>query len=125
MEEVKRTFRPEFINRVDEIIVFHSLEPQHLQQIVSLMLQEVRERVEESGYHLEVSDTAKALIAREGYDPTFGARPLRRAIQRLIENPLAGELLAGRYQQGDTIWVDTENDHLIFGKNPVVAEAKG
>ncbi|MGC8487655.1 MAG: ATP-dependent Clp protease ATP-binding subunit [Clostridia bacterium] len=123
MEEVKRTFRPEFINRVDEIIVFHSLQPEHLKSIVTLMMQEVRDRVEESGYHIEVSDDAKALVVSEGYDPTFGARPLRRAIQRYVENPLASELLAGKFHEGDTIYVDVEDGHIVFGKSPVPAKA--
>ncbi|MCL5967152.1 MAG: AAA family ATPase, partial [Firmicutes bacterium] len=123
MEEVKRTFRPEFINRVDEIIVFHSLESDHLKAIVTLMLHEVEERVEESGYHIVVSDDAKSLVVSEGFDPTFGARPLRRAIQRYIENPLAGELLAGTFDEGDTIYVDVDEGHIVFGKAPMPAKA--
>lgn len=114
MEEVKRTFRPEFINRIDDIIVFHSLSQEHLEQIVTLMLNEVTGRIEESGYHVEVTDAAKAVIALEGNDPTYGARPLRRAIQRLVENGLAEELLAGRLHEGTTLLVDAEDGHIVF-----------
>ncbi|MCL8206469.1 MAG: ATP-dependent Clp protease ATP-binding subunit [Actinomycetia bacterium] len=124
MEEVKRTFRPEFINRVDEIIVFHSLGEEHLRQIVSLMLKEVRDRLKETGIELEVTDAAKAVIAKEGYDPTYGARPLRRAIQRLVENGLAEELLAGRFHEGDTVVVDAEDGHLVFRRAAVPSEAR-
>jgi ATP-dependent Clp protease ATP-binding subunit ClpC len=114
MEEVKHTFRPEFINRIDEIIVFHSLDQDHLARIVGLMLEEVDQRVRESGYTLKVTDAAKQLIAQEGFDPTYGARPLRRAIQRMVENGLAEELLAGRFHEGDTILVDAEDGKIQF-----------
>ena len=114
LTDVKQTFRPEFLNRVDDIIVFHSLADNHLTEIVSLMLQEVVDRVAEQGYQLEVTEAAKRLIADEGNDPTYGARPLRRAIQRLVENGLANELLAGRFKDKGRILVDAEDGHIVF-----------
>ena len=114
LTDVKQTFRPEFLNRVDDIIVFHSLADNHLTEIVSLMLQEVVDRVAEQGYRLEVTEAAKRLIADEGNDPTYGARPLRRAIQRLVENGLANELLAGRFKDKGRILVDAEDGHIVF-----------
>jgi len=121
LEDVKRTFRPEFLNRIDDIIVFHSLADNHLTQIVSLMLQEVVDRVAEAGYQLEVTDAAKLLIAHEGNDPTYGARPLRRAIQRLVENGLATELLAGNFKDKGRVIVDAEDGHIVFRTADVAA----
>lgn len=114
MDEVKRTFRPEFINRVDEIIVFHELTEDQLADIVGIMLNEVKGRVEQIGYHFEVSDAAKRLISTEGFDPVFGARPLRRAIQRLLEDRLSEEILAGRFLAGNKILVDAEDGHITI-----------
>jgi ATP-dependent Clp protease ATP-binding subunit ClpB len=104
--QLREHFRPEFLNRVDEIIVFRPLDETQLREIVGLLADGLRRRLEESGYSLEVTDAALSLIAREGYDPVYGARPLRRAIQRELENPLAKRLLAGEYAPGDTIRVD-------------------
>jgi len=110
MEQVKREFRPEFLNRVDEIIVFRPLELEHLVQIVGLMLRDVAERLKEMGIGLVVTDRAKAKLAEEGNDPTYGARPLRRAVVRLVEDPLSEECLKGRFKSGDTVQVDWEPD---------------
>ncbi len=123
LEDVKQTFRPEFLNRVDDIIVFHSLAENHLTEIVSLMLQEVVDRVAEQGYELVVTEAAKRVIAHEGNDPTYGARPLRRAIQRLVENGLANELLAGHFQDKGRILVDAEDRHIVFHAADVSAPA--
>ena len=112
--DLKRTFRPEFLNRIDEIIVFHQLEEEHLQEIVDLMLKDVKKRLAEKGVTLEVSGEAKKLLTREGYDPTLGARPLRRTIQRLVENPLAEEILAGRIVPGDVVQVGVTEGELAF-----------
>ncbi len=114
MEEVKHTFRPEFINRVDEIIVFHELNMSHLAEIVGIMVKEVTERVAENGYQLAVTDNAKQVIAEAGYDPIFGARPLRRAIQRLVEDPLAEKILAGEFPEKSLIVVDGHDGSLGF-----------
>ncbi|MCL6581838.1 MAG: AAA family ATPase, partial [Firmicutes bacterium] len=110
MEQVKREFRPEFLNRVDEIIVFRPLELEHLVQVVGLMLRDVAERLKEMGIGLVVTDRAKAKLAEEGNDPTYGARPLRRAVVRLVEDPLSEECLKGRFKSGDTVQVDWDPD---------------
>jgi ATP-dependent Clp protease ATP-binding subunit ClpB len=107
-------FRPEFLNRVDEIIVFKPLGEEQLREIVGLLLDNVRRRLVESRITLEVTDAARIFIAREGYDPIYGARPLRRAIQRLIENPLAKRILAGDFPPGSTVRVDLTNGELTF-----------
>jgi ATP-dependent Clp protease ATP-binding subunit ClpB len=104
--QLREHFRPEFLNRVDEIIVFQPLDESQLREIVALLVQSVGRRLRESNLTLEVTDAALALLAREGYDPVYGARPLRRAIQRELENPLAKRLLAGEFSPGDTIRVD-------------------
>lgn len=116
ISELKKTFRPEFLNRIDEIIVFHALNKDHISQIVDLMFAELKKRLLEQDIHLEGTPEAKDIIAKEGYDPDFGARPLRRAIQRLIENPLADELLAGKFNPGDTVIVDGKEDKIVFKK---------
>lgn len=106
MEELKRAFRPEFLNRIDEIIVFHSLEKKHLQEIVSLMADQLVSRLKEQDINLTITDAAKAKIAEEGYDPEYGARPLRRAIQKHIEDRLSEELLKGTVLNGQHIDLD-------------------
>jgi ATP-dependent Clp protease ATP-binding subunit ClpC len=123
MDEVKHTFRPEFINRVDEIIVFHELSEEHLAEIVGIMLKEVEQRIGQNGYHLMVTDAAKMVIAKEGFDPVFGARPLRRAIQHLVEDELAEQILAGKFPEGSHILVDAEDGHLTFSRLTEMEEA--
>lgn len=113
-EELRRTFRPEFLNRVDEIIVFHPLEEEHMKEIVELMLKNISKRIAEFGLHLEFTQEAKEFLVKEGYDPTFGARPLRRVIQRMVEDELSEELLAGRFKSGDEILVDVGENKLTF-----------
>jgi ATP-dependent Clp protease ATP-binding subunit ClpB len=119
-EEVKASlrdhFRPEFLNRIDEIIVFKPLAEDQLKEIVGLLLTGVERRLAESRISLEVTEAARAFVAREGYDPQYGARPLRRAIQRLIENPLAKQLLAKEFTAGDTIRIDEREGSLVFEK---------
>ncbi|HHV56935.1 MAG TPA: ATP-dependent Clp protease ATP-binding subunit [Firmicutes bacterium] len=114
LDQLKRTFRPEFLNRIDEIIVFHALAQEHVHAIVDIMLKEVAERLKEHDLKLEVTPAAKEVLAKEGFDPTFGARPLRRAIQRLLENPLSEEMLAGRFKEGDTVTADAEEGKIVF-----------
>ncbi|MGI6705922.1 MAG: ATP-dependent Clp protease ATP-binding subunit [Clostridia bacterium] len=114
MDELKRTFRPEFLNRIDEIIVFHALEEEHTRQIVKLMLASVAKRLKERDVHLEVTPKAEEFLAIEGFDVAYGARPLRRAIQRMVEDNLSEELLAGRVKIGDKVLADVENDKLVF-----------
>jgi ATP-dependent Clp protease ATP-binding subunit ClpB len=114
--QLREHFRPEFLNRVDEVIVFRPLDESQLMEIVGLLLNAVEGRLAESGIGLEVTDAARAFIAREGYDPTFGARPLRRAIQRAIENPLAKAVLSGEFTRGDTVRIDVVGDALTFDR---------
>jgi ATP-dependent Clp protease ATP-binding subunit ClpA len=119
LDELRKTFRPEFLNRVDEVIVFDPLDRRQLEQIVDLLLERTRRLVEGQGMHLEVTAAAKARIVDEGFDVEFGARPLRRAIQRLVENPLSSELLRGNVHPGDTITVDAGPDGaLVFAPAP-------
>jgi ATP-dependent Clp protease ATP-binding subunit ClpA len=115
--QLREHFRPEFLNRVDEIIVFRPLDESQLSEIVGLLLEGVRARLADSGIGLELTDAARAHVAREGYDPQFGARPLRRAIQRTIENPLAKAVLAAEFTRGDTVRVDLRDGSLVFEKS--------
>jgi len=114
MAEVKKTFRPEFLNRLDEIIVFHELTEEQLRDIVELMVKDLQTRLAERKLGIELTKKAKSWLAKEGYDPTFGARPLRRAIERYIENPLSTKLLRGEFKEGDTVKVDLGDDGLTF-----------
>lgn len=114
MEELKRTFRPEFLNRVDEIIVFHQLEEEHLKQIVELMLKSLLGRIREMNVSIDVTDKAKALLVEKGYDQAYGARPLRRAIQKMVEDQLSEEMLKGEIKPGSDVLIDAEDDKLVF-----------
>ena len=118
--ELKRTFRPEFINRIDEIIIFHTLKPEHVRQIVDIQVRRLAERVREQGYKLRLTDEAREWLAQRGYDPVFGARPMRRAIQRFLESPLSKAILRGEFQVGDTIVVHVDDDErgLRFEREP-------
>jgi ATP-dependent Clp protease ATP-binding subunit ClpC len=123
LEEVKHTFRPEFLNRVDEVVVFHQLSREQIEKIVSLELAKVIREINAQEMHLEVTEESKALLARKGWDPQFGARPLRRAIQREVEDELAEELLKGKFQAGDRILAEVNADNpekLRFSKIPSV-----
>ncbi|PKM81772.1 MAG: ATP-dependent Clp protease ATP-binding subunit ClpC [Firmicutes bacterium HGW-Firmicutes-13] len=114
MGELKRTFRPEFLNRIDEVIVFHALIREHLKKIVGLMLQELMGRLKEYDIELKIKDQAKEFLAQQGYDPVYGARPLRRAIQKYVEDKLSEEMLRGAFSQGQTVLVDVKDGELIF-----------
>jgi ATP-dependent Clp protease ATP-binding subunit ClpC len=116
MDEMKRLFRPEFLNRVDDVIVFHQLTKDEILQIVDLMVDRVRQQVAAQGMDLEVTQEVREMLANEGFDPQFGARPLRRAVQRLIEDPLAEEILLGRFSAGDTIRAEVEDGKIFFTK---------
>jgi ATP-dependent Clp protease ATP-binding subunit ClpB len=109
-------FRPEFLNRIDEIVEFQALTREQIADIVELQLARLRERLGERGIEIELTDAAKAELAEAGWDPAYGARPLKRALQRLVENPLAKALLEGRFAEGDTIRVDAQNGELVFEK---------
>jgi ATP-dependent Clp protease ATP-binding subunit ClpB len=112
--ELRDRFRPEFLNRVDEVVVFEALTREQLGDIVELQLRRLRERLAERRLLLEVTDEAKELLAEEGWDPAYGARPLKRAIQRLVENPLALRLLEGDFSEGDVVRVDAAEGELTF-----------
>ena len=112
--ELRDRFRPEFLNRVDEVVVFDALTRDQLADIVELQLGRLRDRLAERRLSLEVTDAAKEALAEEGWDPAYGARPLKRAIQRLVENPLALELLEGRFAEGDVVRVDAADGELAF-----------
>jgi ATP-dependent Clp protease ATP-binding subunit ClpB len=109
-------FRPEFLNRVDEVVEFERLSREQLGEIVELQLERLRERLAERGLALELTDEAKEHVAEAGWDPTYGARPLKRALQRLVENPLALRLLEGDFAEGDTVRVDARDGELVFAK---------
>jgi len=114
MDAVKKTFRPEFINRIDEIIVFHELTEEQLRSIVDLMVKDLQKRLTDRKLEVELTEEAKLWLAKEGFDPVYGARPLRRAIERYVENPLSTKLLRGEFSPGDTIIVDYGEDGLVF-----------
>ena len=127
MDALRATFRPEFLNRIDEVIVFHSLDDEALGRIVDLLVADLAARLAEHDLVLELTPAARALVGREGNDPQYGARPLKRAIQRLIENPLARSLLEGRFPPGSTITIDADpvGGTLLFssGGETVVTDA--
>lgn len=116
MGEVKAYFRPEFINRIDEVVVFHALDERHIKSIARIQLQQLEKRLAKLEMHLKVTDAALAEVAQAGFDPVFGARPLKRAIQAQIENPLAKEILEGHFAAKDTITVDSKNGVITFSK---------
>jgi ATP-dependent Clp protease ATP-binding subunit ClpB len=109
-------FKPEFLNRIDEIVVFHRLDERHIEQIVGLQLERLEARLAERNLRLELTDEARAHLARVGYDPDFGARPLKRVLQREVADPIALKLLEGEFHDGDTIVVDASPDGLVFTK---------
>ncbi|OOE94674.1 ATP-dependent chaperone ClpB [Salinivibrio sp. IB643] len=113
MEVAANHFRPEFINRIDEAVVFHPLVEEHIKEIAGLQMQELARRMAEKDFKLEISEAALAKVAQSGFDPVYGARPLKRAIQQTIENPLAQQILSGELVPGQPVWLDVENDHVI------------
>ncbi|MDJ0508820.1 MAG: ATP-dependent chaperone ClpB [Crocosphaera sp.] len=118
MEAMRNSFRPEFLNRIDEIIIFHSLKKSQLREIVKLQVQLLRSRLEDQKMSLKLADVALDFVADIGYDPVYGARPLKRAVQRYLETPLAKSILRGEFKAGDTIFVDVEDERLTFKRLP-------
>jgi ATP-dependent Clp protease ATP-binding subunit ClpC len=114
LEELKKTFRPEFLNRIDGVVVFHALSKEHICQIVDLMLSQIRVQLAEKDIKLEITDAGRSLLADKGYDPTFGARPLRRVIQNVVEDPLSEAILAGQFKAGDTVVIDSEGEEIVL-----------
>jgi ATP-dependent Clp protease ATP-binding subunit ClpB len=119
MEALRQHFRPEFLNRIDDVVVFHALTTEDLKRIVELQLRQLSERLAERKITIELSEAAKELLVKEGYDPSYGARPLKRAIQRRILDPLALEVLNGVVHDGDHVVVDAENGQLVFLREEV------
>ena len=117
LEEMKKLFRPEFLNRVDEVIVFEHLKREEILQIAELYLKRVNEQASTLGIKIQLSEAVKNLLVDKGYDPNMGARPLRRAVQRFIEDPLSEEFLLGRFQSGDNILADTEDGQNVIFKS--------
>jgi len=116
MDALRATFKPEFLNRIDEIIIFHNLTPEQIDAIVEIQIERLARRLAERKIALRLTDGAKQLIGRKGYDPVYGARPLKRAIQQSIENPLAVEILKGRFPEGSEILADAEGDRITFSR---------
>jgi ATP-dependent Clp protease ATP-binding subunit ClpC len=119
--ELKQTFRPEFLNRVDEIIVFHYLSVEHIKKIVDLMLKDVAKRLKEQNVEVAFTEAAKEVLAKEGFDEVFGARPLRRAIQHKVEDLLSEELLQGTFKRGDKVVIDAKDDQIILQEAGMMA----
>jgi ATP-dependent Clp protease ATP-binding subunit ClpC len=128
-DALKVHFRPEFLNRIDEVIVFHELSRDEVVQIVDLMVRRVSDQLMSQGIALELTDAAKVLLAEKGYDPTLGARPLRRAIQQQIEDPLSERILWKEFRVGETVVVDVEDGEIVFraveGLQPPPVELAG
>ena len=123
MAAVHQHFKPEFVNRIDEVVVFHPLDERHIAAIVEIQVEFLRDRLEARGLGLELTDAARAHVARVGYDPDFGARPLKRVLQKEIADPIAIELLQGNYRDGDVIQVDASPDGLVFRRAEAVISA--
>jgi len=123
MGEVKTHFRPEFINRIDEVVVFHALGEEQIKSIAGIQLGVLKARLAKMDYGFEISDAAIAELAKVGFDPVYGARPLKRAIQSEIENPLAKSILEGRFAPKDTIRADYRNGRVVFEKSKARAAA--
>ncbi|OQB26835.1 MAG: Negative regulator of genetic competence ClpC/MecB [Chloroflexi bacterium ADurb.Bin180] len=122
--ELKRTFRPEFLNRVDNVVVFHALSEEHIRKIVDIVVRQVGDRIREQGLALELTVNARDVLAKEGYSPQYGARPLRRTIEQRIEDPLCEGLLSGSFKAGDTVVVDAEGDQVVLRVREPTAAAE-
>ncbi|MFL5950420.1 MAG: AAA family ATPase, partial [Gaiellaceae bacterium] len=124
-DQMREFFRPEFLNRIDEIVEFKALTKDQLGEIIELQLARLRQRLADRGIELDLTDEAKQVVADAGWDPTYGARPLKRALQRMVENPLALRLLEGEFGDGDMVRVDAQNGDLVFeragAREPAVA----
>jgi ATP-dependent Clp protease ATP-binding subunit ClpC len=123
-DAVKKAFRPEFLNRLDEILIFRQLTEEDLKRIVELLVKDVEKRLQEREISLELTPEAKAWLVKESFDPVFGARPLKRAITRHLENPLSSKVLAGEVEEGDTVIVDAGPEGLTFSKARAKAKAR-
>jgi len=123
MEALKAQFRPEFLNRVDEVIIFHQLGREHIKQIVDLQFDQLKKRLADRHIDVELTEAAKELLVQEGYDPAYGARPLKRTIQRLVLDPLAVRVLEGEFKEGDTVSVDAREGSIVFARKEAAVAA--
>jgi ATP-dependent Clp protease ATP-binding subunit ClpB len=114
MDIVSQSFRPEFINRIDDMVVFHALDKTQIEKIAQLQIAVIQKRLKEKGYQLKVDETALAFLSKVGFDPAYGARPLKRAIQQYLENPLAEKILSQQLKRGVVIQVVAKNNQLYF-----------
>ena len=121
LDSLRHTFRPEFLNRVDEIIVFHALSREHMAQIIDIQARHLLKRLEDRKIHVELTAAARDLLVREGYDPVYGARPLRRVLQRRIESPLSKRILAGEFGEGDVVQIEPEGEGFGFRRGEAIA----
>lgn len=115
-DELKTAFRPEFLNRIDEVVVFHSLDAKHIEAIAQIQIHGLAQRLADRQLLLDIQPNALAELAKVGFDPVFGARPLKRAVQQYLENPLAKQILEGKFAEGDTIVVDYQADDFSFDR---------
>jgi len=116
-EELKRFFRPEFINRIDSIVIFRPLSMEHVKKIVDIMIRRLEERLKDKKIELELTERAKEYLARKGYDPAFGARPLRRVIEREIETPLAMKIISGEVKDNDRVFIDVVDGKIVMERS--------
>jgi ATP-dependent Clp protease ATP-binding subunit ClpB len=120
MDALKMNLRPEFLNRIDEVVVFHPLQKDQMSQILDILLREIREMLAKQELQLEVTKDAAKILVEHGFDPQYGARPLKRTLQRELINELAKHLLAGNYEKGDTVLIDADGAGLLFGRKSEV-----
>jgi ATP-dependent Clp protease ATP-binding subunit ClpA len=120
MDALRAHFKPEFLNRIDEIIFFHALTRAHMKHIIDIQIGDLMKRLEERKIRVQLTDTARDYLVREGYDPSYGARPLKRTIQRRVLDPLALRVLEGEFHEGDAVMVDAAGDTLTFRKHQAV-----
>jgi ATP-dependent Clp protease ATP-binding subunit ClpC len=121
---LKNAFRPEFLNRIDEIILFSPLSKENMKKIVTLQMEDIRSRLAEHDLEVELTEVAVDWLANEGYDSAFGARPLKRALQKHVESPLSISMLSGEFTAGDTVVVDIEDNDVVFNKKETVEVSK-
>jgi len=124
-EEAKKVFRPEFLNRFDDIVVFRSLGKEELTQILELELAKVEQRLAQRDLHFELDESARELLRDKGYDPAYGARPMRRAVEKHLEDPMAEEIIRGNLREGETVVISAKDDKLVFIQKKAKAKAKG
>jgi ATP-dependent Clp protease ATP-binding subunit ClpC len=114
LDQLKRTFRPEFLNRIDAIAVFRALSPEQIKEIMDIMFRQIQERIKDQHIQLELTEGARAFLAKEGYDPLFGARPLRRVMQRRVEDALSEAVLSGTFKSGDRVIIDVADGQIAL-----------